>query len=394
MILSICCSSRGSGLAARIAARLDRNLGVQTLLVQEDEVPVSETWEEGAASDAVLVLLDGVSAPKPLDVRVWKGLTEQTGAPPVAFVRLEECAYPKLLERRRFFSAGDAERSVERWVVSLMDALPGITPEPHDAPFPEEWWIELADQPGMAITSDADAAHAFAARVAGHFQSVLWIGGEDREPAVVRAELEYRRQAGRSLIVLAHLAKPLMLEPDSNSVLQVTGTPEPDGESPLGACYGPVFPGWLAREMGVSFDGAYLLDEKKDLYRLARRPVPSDAARARHFEIVEKQFRSVKKKPRPCRTILGEVTGALNFGFAQEWEKAARLAKRAANLLREDGRRREAARMYNWLLVEAEERGDSETAGEARHELSWLTEDSDAPSADTISGQQMTFDLA
>ena len=47
-------------------------------------------------------------------------------------------------------------------------------------------------------------------------------------------------------------------------------------------------------------------------------------------------------------------------------------------------RRREAARLYNRLLVEADERGDGETAGEARHELSWLTEDSEAPVADTI----------
>jgi hypothetical protein len=380
-------------LAGRIAARLERNLGVQTLLVHEDEVPVSETWEEGTGSDAVLVLLDSVSAPKPLDVRAWKGLTEHAGAPPVAFVRLEECAYPKLLERRRFFAGGDAERSVERWVVSLMDALPGITIEPHDAPFPEEWWIELADQPGMAITADVGAAHAFAARAAGHFQSVLWIGGEGREAAVIRAELEYRRKTGRSLIILAHLAKPLVLDPDSNSVLQVTGTPAPGGESALGACYGPIFPGWLAREMGVSFDGAYLLDEKKDLYRLAGRPVPTDAEKARHFEIVEKQIRGVKKKPKQCRTILGEVAGALDYGFAQEWDKAARLAKRAANLLREDGRRRESARLYNRLLVEAEERGDEETAAEAKHELSWLTEDSEAPAADTIAGQQMSFDL-
>jgi len=392
--LSICCSSRGAGLAARIGARLERNLGVETLLVQEDEVPVSETWEEGTGADAVLVLLDGLTAPPPLDARAWAGLIEHAGEPPVAFAKLEDCAYPKLLERRRFFATADVERGVERWVVSLLEPLPGLSPEPHDAPFPEEWWIELADQPGLAITGDAGAAHAFAARAAGHFQTVLWIGGEGRDQAAVRAELEHRRRPGRSLIVLAHVARPLALEPDGNSVLQVTGTPEPGGDSPLGACYAPGFPGWLAREMGAALDGAHLLDKKEDLYRLSTRPAPTEAERARHFTIVERHFRSVKKKPKPCRALLGEVAGALGYGFVHEWEAAAKLAKRAANLLREDGRRREAARLYNRLLVEADERGDGETAGEARHELSWLTEDSEAPVADTIAGRQMTFDLA
>lgn len=49
------------------------------------------------------------------------------------------------------------------------------------------------------------------------------------------------------------------------------------------------------------------------------------------YEIVERQFRSVKKKLLPCRTILGEVTEALAFGSAQERENAAGLAKHAAH---------------------------------------------------------------
>ena len=119
--LSICCSSRAAAIAARLARRLERNLGIRTLLVEEDSAPVWETWEEGAAADAVLILLDGVSAPEPLRLQEWKGLVDHDGDPPIAFARLEECAYPKLLERRIFFPADDGpalDRAVERWLAA------------------------------------------------------------------------------------------------------------------------------------------------------------------------------------------------------------------------------------------------------------------------------------
>ena len=62
-------------------------------------------------------------------------------------------------------------------------------------------------------------------------------------------------------------------------------------------------------------------------------------------------------------------------------------------LLLQDGRRREGIRLLHRLLVEAEDHRDSETAADARHELSWLTDEDEPARAGTTGGEQLVFDL-
>ncbi|MSV31163.1 MAG: hypothetical protein EXQ57_01435 [Bryobacterales bacterium] len=392
--MSICGSSRASAITKRLAARLERNLGIATLLVEEDTVPVSETWEEGAAADAVLILLDGVSAPAPLRREAWTGLIEHGGHPPVAFSRLEECAYPKLLERRPFFPAAALERAVERWLAGMLPACAGIEPAAIEGAVPDEWWTMLVDEPGRVVTTDPAAAQAFAHQAAGHFQAVVWMGCAGREVALIRAELAYRLGAGRTLVVLAHIEKPLAIPIDGHSYLQVLGAPpETEGDPALGACYAPGFPGWFAKELGGDLNQAVLLEAANGVYRMPQSPRTNDETRQRHLAILHRYFQTWKKEPDPCSALLAEVPAAIQHGFAQDWTRGSELCRRAAFLLLGDGRRREGIRLLNRLLVEAEDRGDAETAADARHELSWLTDEDEPGRSGTTGGEQLVFAL-
>jgi hypothetical protein len=395
--LSICCSSRASGITTRIARRLERNLGIRTVLVEEDSVPVWETWEEGAAGDALLILLDGVCAPAPLRLQAWEGLIGHNGEPPIAFARLDECAYPKLLERRRFFPADDLtklERTLERWLAGKLPRRRGIAPAEVGATVPDEWWALLVDEPGRIVTPDPAAAQAFAHQAAGHFQAIVWIGCQGREAALIRAELEHKVGEGRVLVVLAHIEKPLTIPQGSHSFIQVLGAPlEIAGDAALGACYAPGFPGWFARELGGDLRQAVLLDAASGTYRVPQTPRSNDELRQRHFAAVHGYFQKWKENPDPCRELLAEVPAALLYGFARDWTRSSELCRRAAFLLLADGRRREGIRLLHRLLVEAEERGDTETAADARHELSWLTGDDEAARSGTNGGEQLTLEL-
>ncbi|MBL8241706.1 MAG: toll/interleukin-1 receptor domain-containing protein [Bryobacterales bacterium] len=395
--MSICCSSRGAVAGKRLAERLERNLGVSTLLVAEDQAPVWQTWEEGAAADAVLILLDKNSAPAPMRRDDWAALIDHDNDPPIAFARLEECTFPKLLERRPFFPATDMaefERAVERWVTRQLPLVDGISAAAFDAPAPAEWWAELVDKPGRVTTADIGAAQAFAHAAADHFQGVVWLGCAGREAATVRAELDYRTGEGRVLAVLAHVDKELRLPESRHSYLQVLGPP-PAGEASaaLGCCYAPRFPGWLARELGGNLAEAVALDAGRGTYRMARQGASDDATRTHHLQILHRCFRNWKDTPEPCRELLPEVAGAIGFGFARHWSMATEVCLRAAFLLLRDGRRREGIRTLHRLLVEAEVRGDSETAETARHELSWLNEDDEPARAETMAGEQLALNL-
>ena len=384
MKLSIVCSSRAAALTRRLRERLQRNLGVETLVVEEDDAPIWETWEEGAANDALLIVLDGSNAPGPVRRESWDALLAHDGAPPAAFLRLEDCAYPPLLERRRFFGPAEIpvhERQIERWVAGLLPEFADVEPEPVNASFPEEWWEQLADRPGQAVTSDPDAAQAFAHAARRHFQGVIWLGAQERPAPIVKAELDYRLRGGRMLAVLAHVDKPLSLDESRHSIIQVRG-PVPAGEADtlLGVCYGPVFPGWFAEKLGADTRGAILLDRKRGLYRMPVRPKAPDAARQAHLEALAAEFVHWKSDPARCRELLGEIAAALDHGFAKDWDRSHVLCRRAAFVLLGYGRRREGIRLLHRLLLAADERGDADTAADARHELSWLT-DEDAPPA-------------
>jgi hypothetical protein len=409
MLLTICCSAESVAMARLLASRLERNLAiVPQVVVGEDPAPI--LWEEGAISGAVLMLLDSSTAPKPFRRQEWQPLLahiEARKAPAIGFVRIEECAYPPLIERKGFFSGPEqAERSVERWVIPMLRRQPGLVPDATGADIPAEWWSELVDRPGR-LTLPADAAERvqqFAHAAAPHFQSVAWIGCARRTRDAIQGEAEHRVRGDRTLIVLAHERPGLAIAGARCSVIGFAGPRTQRREETafaesVGACYAPLFPEWLAREIAgesnCGFDAfATVVHDGRRLFRANHVYASSAAARRRHYEIVASAFHHWRSQPDMCRELLYEVPGAADYGFDHAWTNAAEMCQRAAYLLLTEERRAEAAALFQMVAEQAALRGDTAIHQHARHELSWLTGSFDALHSNAgVDPQQMALEF-
>ncbi len=411
MQLGLCCSSLQRSIARNLADRLERNLGCSTLIIEEDSAAVSATWDEASASDAVLLLLDAVSAPGPVNRRDWESLLEHAGAPPVAVVRLAPCQYPKLLERRRFFAAGsalEAERWVECWLMELLPGHEGIHAASAAEPVPDEWWPHLVDQPGIHVAGagDSTAARAFAHAAGRHFQEVFWIGCEHRPASTILAEIEHwSKGAARQLFILVYTAMPADLLPRGgrHSYLVLEGTPAVvDSGDPaarwIGACQTSGFPGAILDLLigpGVEWQSLVaVLDRARGLYVPLGRFMTNRKARERHLVVLEETFRNWRLQTSLCRELTGEAAGALRYGFECKSPAARDLCLHLALFLLGEKRNQEAVTWLRILVGEAEGECDLATAQRARHELSWLVDDAGAPIQDVAAvGEQLAFDF-
>ncbi|MBM3757853.1 MAG: hypothetical protein FJW38_28210 [Acidobacteria bacterium] len=182
MTISIVCSARAVPLAERWKQRFRRNFGAQVEIVPG--LPACEAAEEGAGKDAVIVLLDGENTPEPFVLSDWKALLERVA---FAYVRLEACAYPALLERRATFFGEPDERRLEQWLIGLLPDRLRPPLEARGVTAPSAWWLSLVDRPGW-IDVDADeieTVRQFAADAGAHFQGVAWIVCGDRSMRAV-----------------------------------------------------------------------------------------------------------------------------------------------------------------------------------------------------------------
>ena len=411
MQLGLCCSPLQHAFAHGLAGRLERNLGITTLIVEDGSAPLPAVWEQASAAGAVLLLLDPVSAPGPVNRREWASLLEHTGAPPVALLRFGPCQYPKLLERRPFFApanAAEAERWVERWLVELLPRREdGIDAAPVSVPVPEEWWPRLVDRPGvcLAAAEDAGAAQAFAHDAGRHFQGVFWIGCERRPAAPVLSEVEhFSRGAGRLLFILVHATGlPLDGLHGPHSYLVLEGEPAvAESGDPLaawvGACETSSFPGSMMDLMlGRRTDWEPLvtvLDRDRRLYRPPGRFTASREAGHRHLEVLEETFRGWRQHAPLCRELSAEAAGALHRGLECSHPAARGLCLHLALFLLSEKRHAEAVAWLRTLVEEAGRESDLPTARRARMELSWLVDDAGAPRPDIALGEQLAFDFA
>lgn len=174
---------------------------------------VVEAWEAGIGSDAILLLLSRESVPERSNRSQWAPLlahVESDEQPPVACVLVEDCPYPPLLKRRRFFQWTEEPlellRSLERWVVGLhprdavtpysVAGLPGFQGREAEL---GTLWDALVDQSGTALIGGASAAtgktwlaQQFARQATPHFRDVLWIPCGDRPLSMISGELAWQ----------------------------------------------------------------------------------------------------------------------------------------------------------------------------------------------------------
>jgi hypothetical protein len=204
-------SAASREVAATVAARLERCAEAKVWL---DELPdgsnLLDSWEGGLSSTAILMILDASSVPPQSTRETWAPLLDhitENSSPRIGCVRVGSCAYPKLLERKAFFSWQEEPlsvlRSIEAWIVGLHEQEQGRAISPMRVPWfegggPEldALWRTLVDEAGSVLTVHSPGvsgktalAQEFAAQAADHFRDVLWIGCSGMSAAGVSGEL-------------------------------------------------------------------------------------------------------------------------------------------------------------------------------------------------------------
>jgi|CZKS01.1.fsa_nt_gi hypothetical protein len=209
----VCHSPGDREVAAVIAARLERGAETNVWLDEcgsHSGQTVAAAWEAGLTSAAILLLLSPDAVPLGLRREDWQSLLrhlERNADPPVGAVLLEDCHYPRLLERSRFFhwrdSQPEALRAIERWIISLHPRSERLAFIPAPLPWFEGRQQEL-DTMGRTLVDGADSlaivnsepgsgktslAQEFARLAGGHFRDILWVECGDRWPASVAGDL-------------------------------------------------------------------------------------------------------------------------------------------------------------------------------------------------------------
>ena len=415
-VFSICGASAAERL---VRARLEHFSQLQISSLASDDVPVSETWEEGLGSAGLLILLHADAMPPKPNRQYWGSLIDYAGPQPIAFVHCGAREYPTALERRTFFRWPADQRAMERWVVKLMTRDAGTNVAPATGVVSEDLWTSLVDRPGRffltggAATGKSRMAQAFAHVARGHFQSTLWIGCGSRSTEALENEISRRLSPGRTLLVLDDLREPLALPGAPHSVLVTSREPLGEGEwldledryplpalvgSPMeeamAVCFAPDFPLSLAREIasdpgGLPGDAAELLEAGRDRYRAIVSPPPTQAMAAKHCDAVLQRFRHWRAQTERCAEVEYELEAALAFAFTCRWEDAIDFCRAASDYFAETGRQADGIAVLQRLLAEAEGRGDRVTIAIAKEKLSWVIDDEGEPLPVTHPGDQL-----
>ncbi len=304
--------------------------------------------------------------------------------------------------------------------------------------------VVLAGEPGCGKTS---LAQEFARAAAGQFRDILWLDCDGRSPAFLSGDLE--SQLGARLAVpspdaferLVERAREhrLLLVLDDwpgewpglapaeglASVLTTTRCPfpgsvtvrpivdacpalaptDPDCERlwrAMAVCRRNDFPLELAAAIaGLAEDAARSacerlaagrfvdpLDDMGTRFRLSARS--RQAALAANGEALRRAHAAALA---PRRTLIAELGNGIEWALLHDWNLATALAIRSFRFLREEGRLREAARVYELLRDQARGRGDLDLARECSWELSWIQDEPGQIRRRVIDGQQIAFDF-
>jgi hypothetical protein len=435
-------SAPDQDIASQIARRLEAGAEARVWLE-----PIAlggsilEDWQAGLGAAGIMLLLSPSAVPPVVDRDAWRPLLEH-GAPPVAHVLTQPCAYPRLLERRNFFRWSDSVdtlRAIERWAVALHQQYVPAGFAPARLPFVtgrdvefDRLWHALVDNAGGCATlmgepgsGKSALAQEFARQAASHFRDICWITCAETSDASIVGQLAAQLGAAdvrdvpqllknhRLLAVFDGLCRPLPinLAHGRSSVLATTR----DAKMGLGAVI-PVEPYWptapvttpgdsdsrklwqgLAAchqdslvDLAVAIAGvadaaqavcelqAIRLVDTVDASRV-RLSAASRGAAAVDDWVRMQHARAVHAAiVRKDWRVVSDVLRAVDFALESDWMLAQDLGRRTASYLREQRRNAEAAELLHRVLSAATLRGDDSIRSECEWELSWLE---DAPDA-------------
>ena len=439
----VCYSPADQQIAETLKARLDRGAEANVWLEpcgRGTNQTMANAWDGGLSSAGILLLVSPDAIPERPRIEDWRPLLqhlERNAAPPLGTLLLNACAYPPLLERRRFFRWSDGAatvlRKLERWVIGLQQGdPPSFVPAPI-ARFEEseheldDLWTALVDEPGTFLLDGNTAlAQEFAHRASGHFRDIIWIACGERSQASIIGEIACQLRSSvdavpellrkhRLLLVLDDLRTDEFEIPAGGrtSVLKITGGQH---SRPTVSCEHPLWHAMLAcRPQDVRLDIAarvanmsehdaraiaqhflerqwiHPLDAAGTRFRLAATSAIDDTSRRRYAEVLHGVLRDSGTQPAQCRALMPDIEAALAWALISDWSIATPLGFRAGAYLNSENRFDEAASIYTSMRDAASARRDFAVAGSCSEELSWITDDSGATNRPFANAQQLRF---
>ncbi|HME07226.1 MAG TPA: TIR domain-containing protein [Bryobacteraceae bacterium] len=207
--LFLCCSPDDLDTAAVVAARLEHTAEVTVVIDDSTTGSVAARWEGGLSSAAILLLLSPHAVPSRVSRTEWEAVLNHitsNAEPPIGFLFIAECGYPRLLERKRFFRWDEGSRAalrrIEEWVMRLHRLPERRSFVPARLPWFEgrqrelaTLWEKLVDGAGTAVIYHSGAggktslAQDFARQAGGHFRDILWMDCGDRSPVSIAGDL-------------------------------------------------------------------------------------------------------------------------------------------------------------------------------------------------------------
>lgn len=150
--------------------------------------------ERALSANFAIVMLSPASVPAPLKREAWEAAFVKAPAEyetPIAFVLLQDCPFPELLRRQRFFDCSRnflaGARALKRWILAHERGIPSA-PEPAvDVLTP--LWPEIVDQPGSANDLDPAIVSLLEHQAREDFEAVHRLQCAGRPLAVVLGEL-------------------------------------------------------------------------------------------------------------------------------------------------------------------------------------------------------------
>ena len=142
-----------------------------------------------SAEEHLILLLSQDSWPTRLPRDRWDPVLLQR---PLAYVLVNPCPYPALLERRTFFKGEHhmvTARGLKRWLWQQCKD-PAISPHYQWSTDLEDLYYTLADRPGThAVAASGEQALSFAREAADEFECVIWLPCAHRTLAQTMGEL-------------------------------------------------------------------------------------------------------------------------------------------------------------------------------------------------------------